>query len=188
MQQLRILVGLLSWLNRIQLRVLAAASVFLVAVITVVIALGVVFRYGFNNSLSWTEELAKYAMLWLVFTGAPIALRLGMHPGIDLIGDRLSGIAGHLIKALVSLCVAAFCGYLAYKGHQFAWNGRSQVAITIGDLSMYWIFVSIPVGMASLFLVAVQQLFEHLLGCLNGGSAEPDPFLVQMQKVMDEQA
>lgn len=188
MQQLRVLIGVLSWLNRAQLRVLAAASVFLVAVITVVIALGVVFRYVFNDSLSWTEELAKYAMLWLVFTGAPIALRLGMHPGIDLIGSRLPEVAGHVVKALVFLCVALFCGYLAFKGHQFAWNGRSQVAITIGDLSMYWIFISIPVGMASLSLVGLQQFLEHLLACRNGGQLEPDPFFVHMQQVMDEQA
>lgn len=188
MRHARSLIRLLSWVNLVQLRCFAAISVALVAVIAVVIALGVFFRYVLNDSLSWAEELAKYAMLWLVFTAAPIALRLGMHPGIDMLSTRFPGRVEQVLKAIVSLGIAAFCGFLAIKGHQFAWNGKTQVAISIGDLSMYWIFVSIPLGMLSMALIGLQQFLEHLVAAVLGTTPEPDPFSVRMQHVMDEQA
>ena len=80
-----VLIKALSRLNRWQLEIFRYSTMFMVVVIACVIAAGVFFRYVLNDSLSWSEELAKYAMLWMVFLGAPIALRTGGHPNIEIL-------------------------------------------------------------------------------------------------------
>ena len=113
------------------------------AIIAIIVSASVFFRYVLNDSLSWSEELAKYAMLWLVFLGAPIALRLGVHPNIEIMISQFPKRVAQAILTIMHLAVFIFCAFLALKSHEFAWNGRTQVAIA-GDVSMYWFFVSIP--------------------------------------------
>ncbi len=161
-------------------------AMILVLAIAVIVAAGVFYRYVLNDSLSWSEELAKYALLWLVFLGSPIALRLGGHPNIEIVISRFPDLIVGWVKTLVYLAVFIFCGYLAFKSHAFAWNGRTQVAIAIGDVSMYWFFLSIPVGMGSMALVSLQQFLEELFALITRNRFEDDEFLKHHKSIIVE--
>jgi TRAP-type C4-dicarboxylate transport system permease small subunit len=181
-----VLIKVLSRLNRWQLEVFRYSAMFMVVVIACVIAAGVFFRYVLNDSLSWSEELAKYAMLWMVFLGAPIALRTGGHPNIEILLNLVPRRFSILVKTIVYGGVLFFCGFLTLKSHDFAWNGRTQVAISIGDLSMYYIFVSIPVGMASMSLVSLQLFLEHVKEVLTSTPQREDQLKTQYKAILDE--
>ncbi|NQV98221.1 MAG: TRAP transporter small permease [Rhodospirillales bacterium] len=159
---------------------------FLVFAIAAIVVAGVFYRYVLNDSLSWSEELAKYGLLWLVFLGSPIALRLGGHPNIEIVISRFPDLILGVVKTIVYLAVFTFCGYLTIKSHAFAWNGRTQVAIAIGDVSMYWFFLSIPVGMASMTLVSLQQFLEELFALVTHKRIEDDAFLKHHKFIIDE--
>ena len=181
-----VLIEALSRLNRWQLEVFRYSAMFMVVVIACVIAAGVFFRYVLNDSLSWSEELAKYAMLWMVFLGAPIALRTGGHPNIEILLNLVPRRFSILVKTIVYGGVLFFCGFLTLKSHDFAWNGRTQVAISIGDLSMYYIFVSIPVGMASMSLVSLQLFLEHLTEVFTSAPQDEDHLQTEYKAILDE--
>jgi TRAP-type C4-dicarboxylate transport system permease small subunit len=72
------------------------------------------------------------------------------------------------------------------KSHDFAWNGRTQVAISVGDVSMYWFFVSIPLGMASMALVSLQQFLEDISSLFTNTPAHQDAFVTKHRPVLDE--
>ena len=179
-------IRLLSVINAIQLGAFRWGAMFLVLAIAAIVAAGVFFRYALNDSLSWSEELAKYAMLWLVFLGAPIALRLGAHPNIEIVISRFPSKVTRVILAIMHLAVFVFCAFLALKSHDFSWNGRRQVAISVGDVSMYWFFVSIPLGMASMALVSLQQFLEDASGLFSDKPTEQDRFVTKYRPAMDE--
>src|SRR5258705_2272952 len=61
----RAIARLLAWLDR---GVKLVALLLLVEIIVTVFA-GVIARYVFNASFSWTEELASWSFIWLIFTG-----------------------------------------------------------------------------------------------------------------------
>lgn len=82
--------------------------------------------------------------------------------------------------------VLFFCGFLTLKSHDFAWNGRTQVAISVGDLSMYYIFVSIPVGMASMSLVSLQLFLEHVHEVFTSTPQRDDQLQTQYKSILDE--
>ena len=176
----------LSTINMVQLGAFRWGAMFLVLAVAAIVSAGVFFRYVLNDSLSWSEELAKYAMLWLVFLGAPIALRLGVHPNIEIVISRFPSWVTRAILAAMHLAVCVFCGFLAMKSHDFAWNGRTQVAISVGDVSMYWFFVSIPLGMASMALVSLQQFLEDVSFLIGGKPVQLDAFVTKHRPVLDE--
>ncbi len=176
----------LSAINVVQLGAFRWGAMFLVLAVAAIVSAGVFFRYVLNDSLSWSEELAKYAMLWLVFLGAPIALRLGVHPNIEIVISRFPSRVTRFILAVMHLAVCVFCSFLAMKSHDFAWNGRTQVAISVGDVSMYWFFVSIPIGMASMALVSLQQFLEDMSFLIAGKPAQQDTFVTKHRPVLDE--
>ena len=43
----------------------------------------VIMRFVFNSSLAWTDELATYCLLWMVFFGLTYTLYVGVHIRID---------------------------------------------------------------------------------------------------------
>jgi TRAP-type C4-dicarboxylate transport system permease small subunit len=90
------------------------------------------------------------------------------------------------ILTLMHLAVFIFCAFLALKSHEFAWNGRTQVAIAVGDVSMYWFFVSIPLGMASMALVSLQQFLEGAVGLSGSEPVEKDRFTEKHRPILEE--
>ena len=74
MRALEYCVHRLAALNRLSIAGCAHLVVVLVAGITVIVCAGVFWRYVLNDALAWSEESAKFLMVWLVFTGSPIAL------------------------------------------------------------------------------------------------------------------
>lgn len=56
----------------------------LLCVFTVILFIQVVMRYVFNNSLSWSEECARYLFIWLVFIGISYGAKQMKHLKIDV--------------------------------------------------------------------------------------------------------
>ena len=65
----------------------ALGTLCLVGIATVTMA-GVVSRYVFNNSFTWTAEAGQWLFIYLIFLGIPLAHRLRMHIAIGAI-DRI---------------------------------------------------------------------------------------------------
>ena len=99
---------ILKWLDdNIELYI----CVFLMSFMTLLVFVQVVMRYVFNNSLSWSEELARYTFIWLIYIGISYGCKLRKHIKIDaalylfpkkvrpyvvLLGDILSVSYTHL--------------------------------------------------------------------------------------------
>ncbi|TCN18414.1 TRAP transporter small permease [Mesobacillus foraminis] len=58
--------------------------VVLVSMVSLVF-LNVVLRYVFSSGITWSEELARYLFVWLVFLGAVVATKEKGHLGVDLL-------------------------------------------------------------------------------------------------------
>jgi TRAP-type C4-dicarboxylate transport system permease small subunit len=54
------------------------------------VAVQVFFRYILNQSLFWSEEMARYFLVWLTFLGATAAYYRHAHPGVDVLYNRMS--------------------------------------------------------------------------------------------------
>ena len=55
----------------------------------VVVFLQVIFRYVLNLPLFWTEELARYCLVWASLLGSAVAVKRGQHIAVTIFMERL---------------------------------------------------------------------------------------------------
>ena len=129
---------------------LLATSIMLAALtaaMTVVVLLGVFTRYVLNDALPWTEELARYILIWLSWLGGGIAMRRGSHIAVDLFIDKLSPRARSVIVFLGRSLVLVFLAICVIYGLDLARRVGMQSTIALG-ISMQIPYASVPVGAA----------------------------------------
>ena len=120
----------LERINDFSMRLCNYSVIILMVSITAVVCAGVFWRYVLNDALSWTEETAKFLMVWLVFAGAPIALRLGGHASVDILPDMLPERLRQSLFVLIYLLILGFLVVLIDQGIAFALKAKSQTTAT----------------------------------------------------------
>ena len=85
-----------------------AAAALLVAAETVLLLVGVIFRYVLHRPLVWSDELASFLFLWLAMLGAVIALQRGQHMRLTVVAGLLPPWVRAWAEALAAVVVGAF--------------------------------------------------------------------------------
>jgi len=91
-------------------------ALFLLIELIVTVFAGVVARYVFNASFSWTEELASWSFIWLIFTGVAAGHRGEQHIAVGMIDDIVPQRARPAVEFLVDLIVAYTTVMLLFGG------------------------------------------------------------------------
>jgi TRAP-type C4-dicarboxylate transport system permease small subunit len=110
-----------------------------------IVATQVFCRYVLNASLFWSEELARYMLVWLSFFGATVAYHRRLHPGVDLITARLGRNGQGAATAFSHLVCMGLGLTMMISGSRFAWFVRGQVTPALG-LPKWLILAVIPVA------------------------------------------
>ncbi|NJL76320.1 MAG: TRAP transporter small permease [Saprospiraceae bacterium] len=87
---------------------LSILLILLMVVITFDVLLGVFTRYVIGNQPGWTEELARFLLIWISIFGAAYAAGQHQHLAIDLISTSLSPSRDKQLKTFVNMLVAIF--------------------------------------------------------------------------------
>ena len=121
----------------------------------------VVFRYAFNNSLFWSEELGRALLVQLTFVGASVAWRGRAHIGMDALVARVSPEWAWRARLLVLCVCVVFFAAVAWHGARFTLFLLPQQTAALG-VSRAMVFVAVPVGGALLTLHGLADLLTHL--------------------------
>lgn len=127
----------------------------------VIVAVQVFFRYVLNQSLFWSEELARYMLVWLTFLGASVAYYRRVHPGVDMIVTRLSAGGQRAMALAVHLISIAFFAVMVVYGTQFSYFVRLQITPAL-YLPKWIVFAIIPVSGAVLLVHGLSFFMEEL--------------------------
>ncbi len=105
----------------------AAVCTILVALVAVTFS-QVVFRYVLQASLSWSEELARFLLMWLAALSAAYAMKTGAHFALRFVVDRAPPAARRWIGAAVAAATAVFLAVFASQSLLFAIEVRGMEA------------------------------------------------------------
>jgi TRAP-type C4-dicarboxylate transport system permease small subunit len=119
--------------------------IVLMAVMTVVVLLGVFYRYVLLDALSWTEEASRYLMIWMGFLGTGLVMREGGHIAVDLLPQHLTGVGRRAVLVLVRLLGLAFLLVVVGAGLVLAYRVSGQRTPVLA-ISMMWPYLAIAVG------------------------------------------
>ncbi|STY62084.1 TRAP transporter small permease [Mannheimia haemolytica] len=102
-------------------KLLELIVVVILSAMSILVFVNVVLRYGFNSSISVTEEVSRYMFVWLAFLGAVLAFSENQHVRVTMLTDKLSPIARNLLSIVTDLAML-FCCYLIVNGSWIQFN------------------------------------------------------------------
>ena len=117
---------------------------------------GVVFtqfftRYALNNSAAWTEEIARYLLIGVVFVGASIGVAKNNHIQVDLLYRYLPAPVCRALAVLVDVLRITFLGAMTYYTVQMM-QKMGSYQMTIVDLPMNIVYSVVLFGFAAMTL------------------------------------
>jgi TRAP-type C4-dicarboxylate transport system permease small subunit len=121
-------------------RVLEGAIALCLALMVVLVFGNVFLRYAMNSGITLSEELSRWAFVWMTFLGAIVALKEHGHLGTDMLVSRL-GPWGKKICLAASYSLMLFACWLLFKGayDQAVINLDSTSAVM--EASMAWLYL-----------------------------------------------
>lgn len=133
--------------------------VVMMIVMTVTVIVQVFLRYIFSFSLSWSEEVARYLMIWVAFLGGSLALKKGLHIGVEVLLVRISSRTRRWVSILSKMFVLIFLIYLTIGGLKITWAVRDQSSPAL-LFSMAYAYLSAPVGGFFMAIQTIHSLIE----------------------------
>ena len=138
--------------NRLEMSI----CIVLMSVLSVVLFIQVFFRYVMGASLSWSEELARYMFIWLVYVGIAYGCKVMRHIKIDAGLYCFPKKARKSVVILGDIIFLVFCVVIVY----YAWQ-LERKQIMFGQLSpAMQIPMWIPYGapLVGFFLAGIREI------------------------------
>ncbi len=129
----------------------------------VIVVLQVFARYVLNNSLFWSEELARYCLVWISFLGASVAYHDRAHPGVNLLFSRLTPALERFVAILVHLISLGLFSIMVVHGIKFAVFVRLQITPALA-IPKWVIMGIIPLSGAIFMVHGVRFLAREIQG------------------------
>ncbi|MGD0263617.1 MAG: TRAP transporter small permease [Candidatus Methylomirabilota bacterium] len=145
-------------LERIQMWITFA----FVAILAMSVSVEVFVRYVLQKPLFlWTEELARFVLVWTVFLGIGVGVKNDAHFAMDVLPPLLGQRWGALVRLFNDLCMGLILILLVLAGLRFSWFGTFQNSPNM-EILMVWVFVSIPLGGILALIYLVERIQQRL--------------------------
>ncbi|NCB94790.1 MAG: TRAP transporter small permease [Clostridia bacterium] len=135
--------------------------VWTMAIMTVIVFIQVVMRYVFSNSLSWSEELARFIFLWLSWIGASYAVKERSHFRVEMFANMIKGKSRIYFEYMILIVWFVFSFFLAWQGTMLLIflqeTGQESAAMQI---PMTWPYASVPIGCALMCTRLIVELYK----------------------------
>ena len=128
--------------------------------LTLLVLAAVFWRYVLQDALVWTEEAARYLMIWMGFLGAAVASREGGHIAIDTLLERLPPQVMRIVAWIISMVSIGFLLTVFWLGLVLAHRVQIQRTPSL-DISMALPYLAIPIGC---ILIVIQMVAGILRG------------------------
>ena len=140
--------------------------VVLMSVMTLIIFIQVVARYVFQNSLSWSEELARYIFIWLVYLGISYGCQMRKHIKIDAALNLFPKEWRKYVVIIGDLFFLFFAVYVAYTGLGYSIK-QTRVSSAMG-IPFKYVYISTFVGFGLAVIRQIQTII-YRIRCIKNG-------------------
>jgi len=141
-------------------------NIILIIVMTFTILLQVFYRYVLNNSLTWTEEIARFIMVWMVFLGFSMVSKRKVNISLEFFLKKISSKVRKPLEILLQVYIIYFLLILFKLGIVLVESAYRQVA-PASQISMKWVYLALPAGIVILVFQHIVLLIKDLNFLIN---------------------
>lgn len=131
-------------------------------------------RYALNDSVAWTEEVARYLLIVLTFVGSAGAVRRGTHIRVEALEQVLPARVRRALWALQDVLRLGFWGFGAWVSLDLA-DRLGVMPMDSLNASLAWVYWPVCVGFVLMTLREVQWVSRRWR---HGGESAPEPKVV----------
>lgn len=145
---------------------LGALLVLLMGLLVASVVWQVLSRYLLASPSVWTEELARFLLIWIGILGSVYAYHTRSHLAVDLWSTRLTGVGRRRLAGVQSLVIVSFAlSAMVVGGARLVWITWSlqQMSPALG-LPMASVYAVLPVSGALIMWLAVDDLVHSAQG------------------------
>jgi TRAP-type C4-dicarboxylate transport system permease small subunit len=117
-------------------------------------------RYVLSDSAGWTEEIARYFLVAVVFIGASMSVRKNNHIQVDYFYRLIPKRLGRVLSTLVDVVRCVFLGYAVWLTWLLLQRIGGQPMAVI-ELPVGWVFAAMMFGFSLMFLRSLQVAWRH---------------------------
>ena len=100
----------------------------LISALSIITFCQVVARYVFEAPLSWSEELARFLLLWLAMLSSAYAFKIKSHFALQFVTKIVPSKIQKLISVLVPLLVISFLSGFVFYSIKFVLGVKGHLA------------------------------------------------------------
>jgi C4-dicarboxylate transporter DctQ subunit len=131
--------------------------IILLPLMVVLVFTATMSRYFQLFPMPWSEELARYIMVWLAYIGASLGIKRGAHLGIDVLVNALPSKLRPLLVFLRLAIILIFAVLILFYAYQIISHqqriGQTSPALLI---PIWWAYLAVPVGCLMIGVRSIQ--------------------------------
>lgn len=136
---------------------------------TISIGLQVFMRYVMEDSLSWSEELARYLFVFFVYAGISYGVKMKRHVRVEAFTMWLPDKAQAVIRIVADLLFLVFALFLVRYGYETASRifRLKQISPAL-ELPMGYVYATLPFCFVLVTIRLVQSLYGQISDLARG--------------------
>jgi TRAP-type C4-dicarboxylate transport system permease small subunit len=123
---------------------------FLIAAMTILVFLQVIFRYLVDAPLDWSEEMASFAFVWMALLGASVGLKNDEHPRLDIFYQIFPDWVKKFCNLIINLAILFMLVVLFIFGMQLTIAMQLQRTAALG-YSISYVYAVLPISAIVMF-------------------------------------
>jgi len=143
-------------------------SAMLLIIMTILIFFQVVSRFILNAPLAWSEEIARYTFIWLIYISAALAVKHKEHIRVEILLSFLKGRTKIIFYIITDILFLIFSYFLFKEGISLVamLTKHGQISPAVG-FSMNYVYAIIPIGYGLMGFRLVQNIIKKIKEILN---------------------
>lgn len=150
---------LLDKLHGLLVSSIRVSLIGLFLLLVVAVFFQVIARYLFEAPPFWTEELARFTLIWITFVGAALVHHHGEHIRVDGLRESLPGVLRRLLDVATSVLALTLLALILKAGYEIVLFG-TQRAPALG-ISMRYVYLALPAGALLMIVITLLQLVRR---------------------------
>ena len=150
-------------------RLLELALIIAVFVLVIDVLWGVFTRYALAAQADWTEELARFLLIWISLLGGAVAFGEKAHLGVDYFVGLFDTSAQKVLAIFAQIVVLFFAvSIFMVGGSQVVVDNMGQVTPALG-IQQGYVYLALPIAGVFMIIFTVERILELVLSKNEGG-------------------
>ena len=141
-------------------------------IMTALVIVQIIARFVFNAPLKWSEEVARFIFLWVVFIGVSYATRERLHIRLTLLYERFPPKVQTILEIAYNIGIIVLLVLLIEKSIPVLVRQNRLPMPATQILPMSYVFIAIPIGFSMTIIRTLMQIYEDAKKLAEGKVAD----------------